>query len=288
MQQNLSYASTFTSNTKVSSDSNEENVTASTRSPFYIHDWSTCLFCKCKTHKKIKETINVSTFEACESIRYSAEAKGDEGLLHIIRGVNYNLRIAAEAKYHKNCFATYVSKRNLKYSSFKEGEKESHYHQAFQELAKDLKECIDEGKAFDMGTLLDDYRKLLQKRNVSADSCIKQNLKIRLRHQFNDDVVFHQPFDKTKPEVVHSSKISLQDEINAAVSIKQSTSSSSEESIVHKQDEASLIFSAAKILKAEVRRCQGVSLNPFNVNNLSTERTKCLIPQKSPTMDHCN
>ena len=31
-------------------------------------------------------------------------------MLHILNGVNGDL-IAAEAKYHKNCFATYVSKK---------------------------------------------------------------------------------------------------------------------------------------------------------------------------------
>ena len=35
-------------------------------------------------------------------------------MLHILRGVNNDL-IAAEAKYHKSCFASYVSKSNLKH-----------------------------------------------------------------------------------------------------------------------------------------------------------------------------
>ena len=55
---------------------------------------------------------NVCTFEACESVRQAAESKGDEGMLHALISVNHDL-IAAEAKYHKTCFASYVSKSNL-------------------------------------------------------------------------------------------------------------------------------------------------------------------------------
>ena len=64
-------------------------------------DWSKCFFCKKKTHKKDKKLINISTFEACESIKKAAEAKNDEEMLHTLRNVND--LIAAEAKYHKSC-----------------------------------------------------------------------------------------------------------------------------------------------------------------------------------------
>ena len=58
-------------------------------------DWSKCFFCK---NKKL---INISTFEACESIKKAAEANNDEEMLHTLRNVND--LIAAEAKYHKSC-----------------------------------------------------------------------------------------------------------------------------------------------------------------------------------------
>ena len=48
---------------------------------------------------------NVCTLGACQTIKEAAESKCDERMLHILRGVN-NYLIAAEAKYHKSCFAS--------------------------------------------------------------------------------------------------------------------------------------------------------------------------------------
>lgn len=61
---------------------------------------------------------NVCTAEACQTIKEAAESRCDEQMLHLLRGVNNEL-IAAEAKYHKSCFASYVSKSNLKQISRK-------------------------------------------------------------------------------------------------------------------------------------------------------------------------
>ena len=95
-------------------------------------DWSKCFICKNKSHKKSRDLINLCTFEACESIRIAAERKGDSSMLHILNGVNGDL-IAAEAKYHKNCFATYVSKKTT--LSLPKGEAlDSPHERAFKTL----------------------------------------------------------------------------------------------------------------------------------------------------------
>ena len=51
--------------------------------------------------------ICVLTFEACRSIKKAATVKRDEDMLHVLRGINDDL-IAAEVKYHKNCYALYL------------------------------------------------------------------------------------------------------------------------------------------------------------------------------------
>ena len=71
------------------------------RSGVAPHDWSKCLFCKKRTYKKEKSMINASSLEVAETIRRSAEAKGDHHMLRIFLGVN-NDRVAAKANYHKN------------------------------------------------------------------------------------------------------------------------------------------------------------------------------------------
>ena len=119
--QNIKYASNKTS-TVVEEDIKEESSDLSpraSRSSITPHDWSKCLFCKNRTYKKEKAMQNVSTFEAANTIKQCAEAKGDQDMLRVLLGVHNDL-VAAEARYHKAFFASYVSKSNLKSQVFKE------------------------------------------------------------------------------------------------------------------------------------------------------------------------
>ena len=74
----------------------------------------------------------VRQFQACETIVQTATVKGDEDikLLRVAGAVNSDL-VAAEARYHKACHATYISKNNLHY----EGRQETSYDVAFQKTA---------------------------------------------------------------------------------------------------------------------------------------------------------
>ena len=56
----------------------------------------------------------VRQFQACETIVQTATVKGDEDILRVTGAVNNDL-VAAEARYHKACHATYISKHNLHY-----------------------------------------------------------------------------------------------------------------------------------------------------------------------------
>lgn len=150
--------------------------------------------------KKSRDLINLCTFEACESIQIAAERKGDSSMLHILNGVNGDL-IAAEAKYHKNCFATYVSKKTT--LSLPKGEAlDSPHERAFQDLVFDLAAGIEQGRAYDMMSLLSKYQEIItQKGADSPESYTSQNLKIRLQKHFSTLIVFHQPADRSKSEL---------------------------------------------------------------------------------------
>ena len=94
------------------------------------HNAPPCLFCKTKTQKK---TITMArTFQACETIVQTATVKGKEDILRVTGAVNNDL-VAAEARYHKACHATYryISKNKLHY----EGRQETSYDVAFQKTA---------------------------------------------------------------------------------------------------------------------------------------------------------
>ena len=166
--------------------------------------------------QKVREMQSVCTLGACQTIKEAAESNCDEQMLHILRGVSNDL-IAAEAKYHKSCFASYVSKSNLKHQTFREKDGESLYHEAFQGLAESISDGIARGRAYDMVSLLSMYKGLLANKGINASSYTTQHLKKRLQHRFTTSIMFHQPSDKSKPELVYSSQISVQDVINAAV-----------------------------------------------------------------------
>ena len=137
------------------------------RSSIHPQDWSKCLFCKNRTYKKEKVMQNVSTIEAAKTVRQSAEAKGDQDMLRLLSlGINMDL-FASGAKYHKTCFASYVSKSNLKSRAFKdEAGQESAYDKSFLEKASELRKGLESGKAYDMSSLLKKYIGLLEKRGI--------------------------------------------------------------------------------------------------------------------------
>ena len=136
-------------------------------------DWSKCFFCNNKTHKKDKKLINIATFEACESIKKAAEAKNDEKTLHTLRSVND--LIAAEAKYHKSCYASYTSKSNLRFQVPRDKEETKH-DEAFNDLISIIAPKIEAGNAYDMNNLLNMFKGSLQSKGVDCESYTRQKL----------------------------------------------------------------------------------------------------------------
>ena len=70
------------------------------------------------------------TYQACETIVQTATVKGDEDILQVTGAVN-NYLVAAEARYHKACHATYIFKSNLHY----EGRQERSYDVSFKKTS---------------------------------------------------------------------------------------------------------------------------------------------------------
>ena len=147
----------------------------------------------------------VCTFEACERIRKAAEVKGDERMLHCLLSVNNDL-IAAEAKYHKDCLSSYVSSSSLKYQGFGDGE--SVHEAAFKELARSIgPRILEEGRAYDMSSLLLEYQDILKESGVDGESYTKHRLKERLKRYFGCDIEFFQQANKCKSEIVYLSAL---------------------------------------------------------------------------------
>ena len=96
------------------------------------------------------------------------------------------------------------------------------------------------------------------------------HLKKRLQHHFTTSIVFHQPSDKSKPELLYSSEISVQDVINAA--IKRPTTPETAGAM----DETRQIFHTAKFIKNEIKKCKGISIRPLDIN---LESAKSIVPR---------
>ena len=238
-------------------------------------DWSKCLICKNKTYKKSRDLTNVCTFEACRSIQLAAERKGDSSMLHILNGVNGDL-IAMEAKYHKNCFATYVSKKST--LGLAKGEAvDSPHERAFQELVIDLNTGIEQGRAYDMMSLLDKYRDILtQKGATNPESYTTQNLKIRLQKHFSNAIVFHQPAERSKSELVYLSSVNVQNVLNAWAVFKPPANGNI--SVNNETLQSSEIHCVASLIKQEIKKCTGIPTRPLNTQDVSMKASRQLIP----------
>lgn len=236
-------------------------------------DWTKCLFCRNASHKKDFKLINITTFEACNSINVAAEARCDEELL-LLR--SHDL-IASEGKYHKSCHASYVSKANIKSRCLDE-KSVNGYDEAFAEFLSIIQPEIVRGKAYDMNCLLQLYKDMLIKRDINADSYTRQKLKLRLQSIFKDDLVFHQTHASTKPEIVYSSSISLLDVINTAAITSQNKTDQNESVRDEPNEAMKAIYEAAAIIRSDISKCKGIKIDPLSVEDLHLQKARSLIP----------
>ncbi len=187
------------------------------RSTVSVTDWSKCLFCKNRTYKKNPQLHRVSTQEACNKMLDAANSKGDEEMLHVLRGVNNDL-IAAKAKYHKVCHSSYVAKKNIEHQTLKlEASEVSPYQE--QAEASEVSPYQEKARSFSLEDVVKD-----------GESCV-------------------------------SDKAQKADGTNLLV-----------------QSNENPIYQIAKMIKADIKKCQGISLHPLNVNDITLTKAKEIVP----------
>ena len=140
-------------------------------------------------------------------------------------------------------------------------------------MVAEINEGIYEGKAYDISSLLSKYCERLENKGIKAKSYSKQRLKLRLENHFGENIVFHQHPDKSKPEVIYSSNISLQDVLNAAAA--QNARTRSESNVL---DDAQHIVKITQRVKEDIRKCSGISLRPLNMDDVSLKSARRIIP----------
>lgn len=279
-KRNLSFVKQETSTRDVESSTAavSDVESRSSRSKVASLDWSLCMFCQKTKHRGTKALINVSTFDAAKVIRSAAEARGDDTMILNIRDVDL---IAVEAKYHSICRASYVSKSNLKHFKEEDVEEECMYALAFECLLEEINPGITSGKAYDMAFLLDRYQSILLGKGISSyNSYRSEKLKRRLSNHFLDSIVFHKQQDPSKPELIYSSSISVQDIINAAAKQEINQAESQPKSVQDiSTEKKTVLYHAAQILRSDLRNCNGISIQPLSNDDISLENGRSVIPE---------
>ena len=127
-----------------------------------------------------------------------------------------------------------------------------------------------------MTSLLQKYQSLLQTQDVVSDRYTRQTLKQRLKSRFGDEIVFYQPTDCSKLELVYSSSISIQAIFNKAfkrskdadVSMPGTSLPDREKSIPDEvSDRTKLLYKAAMIIKSDINGSTGISIQPLHLND---------------------
>jgi len=190
--------------------------------------------------------------------------------------------VASAAKYHKTCFASYVSKSNLKSRAFKdEAGQESAYDKSFLEMAPELRKGLESGKAYDMSSLLKKYISLLEKRGIYGSNYTNQKLKPRMKSHFGETIVFHQLYQKNSPEIVYSSFISVQDVINRSAIENNTESSTPQADYLNQpsQDPSAklMLYRTAKLIKDQIKHSKGMSLYPVSVNDIYLATAEVIV-----------
>ena len=226
-------------------------------------DWSKCVFCEKYKHKGNTNLSQILTYTAEHNLKEAAKVRNDIQMLRKINGVDL---IAQEVKYHASCFSAYTSKRNLDRFGHDDNDSQSGYTEAFLELIQKIDvDILHLKKAFDMGTLLTMYKILLQRRNLPFETYRTEKLKRRLVNHYGDKIVFQVQFDRTKPELIYNSDISVSDAINAVASAKSSTLPNTQVLGSSSLSKSSIIFHAASVIRGDLKGIKNVSLNDSEI-----------------------
>ena len=184
--------------------------------------------------------------------------------------------IAKEAKYHGKCRSKYVSKTNLKCLSYKEDneEEECVYSAAFAMLVDEITPGLSEGTIYDMSHLLDRYKQVWEVKAISCSNYRSEKFKRRMRGHF----FFEKQNDPSKAELIYSSHLSVADIVKTSVSQQSSEDFEVDEDKRQdmEQDKATILYQAAKIIKNDIKQCNGISIRPLCVDDVSIEKGRCL------------
>ena len=155
------------------------------------------------------------------------------------------------------------------------------YSAAFATLVNEITAGLSEGKIYDMSHLLDCYKQVLKVKGISCSNYRSEKLKRRMRSYFLDQIVFEKQNDLSKSELIYFSHLSVADILKTSVSRQSSEVFEVDEDTRQdmEQDKATILYQAAQIIKNDIKQCNGISIKPSCVDDVSLEKGRCLIPE---------
>ncbi|XP_043362068.1 uncharacterized protein LOC122458284 isoform X4 [Dermochelys coriacea] len=247
-------------------------------------DWSCCIVCLRKTHKKDKKLHRIVTSERAANLWEAAVQRGDADMMC---RVSVEDLIAKEAVYHSTCISSYLSKTNLKAKqSSCTATIQSPYDVAFYQLIKEIdNDLMDNKKALLLSKLLQRYKALLPS-EIETASYSSSKLQARLVKHYGSAISFHAQHGQGKSTIVLCSTITLADAIQASSNLKQALKSSKcfldglpvSEADHRLSNEQVVLYNAASILRSEIAKVKASEYYP-KTGDCNFQRPATFVPQ---------
>ena len=135
-----------------------------------------CMFCGCKKRKKEAKLVLIQFESAIQNIEKQCDLKEDQELRRTIGG-DFSKLPAFDAKYHPNCYKSYMREH-------KEQEREKVVHDiCFEYLIPEIDAYIQSCRAVKLKVLLERYKEYLQQQEYeNFDSYTVQNYEQKSRN----------------------------------------------------------------------------------------------------------
>jgi hypothetical protein len=277
---NLSYTRSSDSSKQPETHCTQSEL-RTTRSASSSTDWTVCVVCRRKQHKKDRVLHKIQTTAGEVSLKDAANKRKDRDMLRLIE--NEDL-IACEALYHNGCLSTYKNERNI--IAFHSKCDSDLYSVAFHQLIAEIHvELIENKKAFTMSSLLDRFRDLLPD-EVDDQAYRSKNLQDRLISHYGDEIIIQSQHGQAQSNYVFSKSVSLADAIRTAKQLKESLKSyQREEDLIAdecegNQSDLSILHKAVGILRREMNNLQLGSdgKNYPSAQEISIEASEKYVP----------
>ena len=253
--------------------------TCSSTSPVQLN---LCIICQNRSYRGDKRLQTCKSKSRQETIKQAALLKDDNVVLQRICGVNMG-----QLRYHKGCMEKYARRNN---DEVQESSISDTYDTAFQVVINKIDHELSNGSGFYLSSLTDELRKYLKYENVESNGYRNQKMKKRLVAHYGNNIAFKQPQDRTKSEIVYSSKISFADLILTNAELNESINSSYHDTLAvndnttqHSEEKNGFdrrtIFETAKAIKRDLHNVKGISSCPLSLSDLSSATSKAMIPE---------